>query len=85
VTAGEIIARGKSELHRAGCWVTPRGGDPGKVPQKPNRRFRGKGEKVRQELTAPMVTSVAGKPHPEQGQIEGQEGPARFYVLGLAA
>jgi len=20
--------RGKSELHRAGCWVTPSGGDP---------------------------------------------------------
>jgi hypothetical protein len=28
---------GKSELHRARCWVIPRGGDPRKVPQKLHR------------------------------------------------
>ncbi len=28
---------GKSGLHRAGRWVTPSGGDPGKVPQKADR------------------------------------------------
>src|SRR5437764_186093 len=41
--------RGKSGLHRAGCWVTPRRGDPRKVPQRTDRlRFSGgKGETVR--------------------------------------
>ncbi len=31
---GSVMSRGKSGLHRAGCWVTPRRGDPRKVPQK---------------------------------------------------
>src|SRR5439155_5713390 len=29
--------RGKSGLHRAGCWVTPRRGDPRTVPQETHR------------------------------------------------
>ena len=32
--------RGKSGLHRAGRWVTPRGSDPRRAPQKANRRLR---------------------------------------------
>ena len=44
--------------------------------------FRGKGEKVRQELTAPVVTSVAGKPHPEQDQIAGKRPPGLVITLG---
>ena len=51
----------------------PGGGTLRKVPQKLHRRRAkqfgaGKGEMARQELTAVMVTSFAGKPHPEQGQ-----------------
>ena len=44
--------------------------------------FRGKGEKVGQELTAPVVTSVAGKPHPEQDQIAGKRPPGLVITLG---
>jgi hypothetical protein len=44
--------------------------------------LRGKGEKVRQELTAPMATSVAGKPHPEQDQIAGKRPPGLVITLG---
>jgi len=44
-------ARGKSGLHRAGCWGDPDGGDLVKAQQKANRRSapiaRGKGETVR--------------------------------------
>ncbi len=44
--------------------------------------LRGKGEKVRQELTAPMVTSVAGKPHPVQDRIAGERTPGLVTTLG---
>ncbi len=43
----------------------------------------GKGEMVRQELTSGRVTGRLGKPHLEQGQIEGLK-DAR-PVPGLAA
>lgn len=45
--AGGLFAGGKSELRRAGRFVTRTGGDPGKVPQKTYRRVTGKGEKAR--------------------------------------
>lgn len=54
---GRIIAaarrrRGKSGLQRAGCWVTPRGGDPWKAQQKADRLpVAGKGETAVQETT----------------------------------
>ena len=40
---------GKSELRRAGCWVTPRGGDPidSATENKPPALRAGKGEMVR--------------------------------------
>ncbi|AAO70705.1 hypothetical protein t3166 [Salmonella enterica subsp. enterica serovar Typhi str. Ty2] len=43
---------GKSGLHRAGCQVTPGGGNPRPVQQRANRRWptqvgSGKGERVR--------------------------------------
>ncbi len=43
----------------------------------------GKGEMVRQELTSGRETGRLGKPHSEQGQIEGRK-DAR-PVPGLAA
>ena len=45
--AADGNARGTSGLHRAGCWVTPRRGDPWKAPQRTDRRASGKGETVR--------------------------------------
>jgi len=40
---------GKSGLHRAGCWVTPRGGDPTEsaTETRPPWFVHGKGERVR--------------------------------------
>ncbi len=32
--------RGKSGHHRAGCWITSSGGNPGKVPQRTDRLHR---------------------------------------------
>jgi hypothetical protein len=42
-------AGGKSGLHRAGCWVTPRGGDPTEsaTETRPPWYVHGKGERVR--------------------------------------
>ena len=37
------VRRGKSGLRRAGCWVTPRRGDPRKVPQRTDRLGAGPG------------------------------------------
>ncbi len=76
----EGCARGKSELRRAGCWVTPSGGDPKesateiKPPAATSAReggAAGKGETVRQERTSGRATGRLGKPHPEQDQIGG--------------
>ncbi len=50
--AGRVAARkgGKSELHRAGCWLTARRGDPTEsaTENTPPKAFgHGKGEMVR--------------------------------------
>lgn len=39
IVAANLIRRGKSGLHRAGRWATPRGSDPRKAQQKANRRL----------------------------------------------
>jgi hypothetical protein len=72
VTA-RLEAGGKSELRRAGCWVTPRRGDPTESATETYRPVKGKGEMVRQELTGGRVTGRPGKPHPEQDRIEGHK------------
>ncbi len=61
----------------------PRRGDPTESATETYRLLRGKGEMVGQEPTSGRVTGRLGKPHPEQGQIEGPK-DAR-PVLGLAA
>jgi hypothetical protein len=72
---------GKSELHRAGRWVTPRRGNPTESAtethrQRPRRdRGAGKGEMARQELTSNWETGWLDKPRPEQDQIRGPNYP----------
>lgn len=41
------LVRGKSELHRAGCWVIPSGGDSKDSATEIDRLARGKDGKVR--------------------------------------
>ena len=45
--AGALCPRGKSELHRAGCWVTPSEGNLKESATEKNRLVRGKGATVR--------------------------------------
>ena len=42
-----ICRRGKSELHRAGCWVTPSGGDSKESATEIDRQATGKDGKAR--------------------------------------
>ena len=56
-----FIGGGKSGLHWAGCQVTPGRREPMEsATENIPPRLRGKGEMVRQERTARLVTVVAG-------------------------
>ena len=75
---------GKSELHRAGCWLTARRGNPTEsATENTPPRLRGKGEPVRQELTAPVATSGARQTPP--GARPNRRTMGARPVLGLAA
>ena len=65
--------RGTSELHRAGCRVTPGRGDPTESATETKPSFLGRIRVKRCGKSAPAssVTRASGKPHPEQGQIGG--------------
>ena len=81
---GCVSTRGKSGLHRARCQVIPgRGTLPRRiVQQRTDRRWpgspgTGKGETVRQELTAQVVTPVAWQT-PAGARPNRQRGTARL-------
>ncbi len=74
--------RGKSELHGAGCWVTPRRGNP-KESATENRPPAGETTvslraRVKRRGKSPPRSRRRerhGKPHPEQGQIGAERRP----------
>ena len=75
---------GKSELHRAGCWLTARRGNPTEsATENTPPRLRGKGEPARQELTAPVATPGARQTPP--GARPNRRTMGARPVLGLAA
>src|SRR2546425_13254224 len=66
-------AGGKSGLHRAGCWVTPRGGNPTDQCHRKQTAVRkgGKGETVREELTSGAGDRV-GSANPTRSKAESE-------------
>ncbi len=79
--AGRPLRRrrgGKSGLRRAGCWVTPRRSDATEsatetIAPMASRQREGQARVKRcgKSAPGPGESRDAGKPHPEQGQIEG--------------
>src|SRR3984885_15008094 len=67
--------RGRSGLHRAGCWLTASRGDPQdsaterKPPRAGLRARTGKGEKVRQERTSDGG-DTAGSVNPSRSKVK---------------
>ncbi len=84
-SGGRLAVRrgGKSELQRAGCWVTPRGvrRNPGttdratetRPPMAPLLGDQARVKRWGKSPPDPRVTWDAGNPHPEQGQT-GRKG-----------
>lgn len=85
------IRRGKSELHRAGCWVTPSGGDSKESATERYRRARGNPCKVRVERwgkSSPAHWWLCGYVNPiwskiESGTLWGCPSRPRVYRLSL--
>ena len=86
---------GKSGLHRAGCWVTPRRSDATEsatetIAPMASHAYACEGQarvkRCGKSAPGPGASRDAGKPHPEQGQIGGRlrwsEGRARLSSPG---
>jgi hypothetical protein len=84
VIAGANGAGGKSELQRAGCRITPGGGNPKESATeiKPPPLLAVRVKRRGKSSPVPMVTWESGKPHPEQDQIGKRLRMARPMLPG---
>src|SRR5690606_10200629 len=77
---------GKSELHRAGCWLTASRGDSKEsaTESKPPGTSRVRVKRCGKSAPLPRRRGRHGKPHPKQDQI-GAAWPARWLRVGRSS